>query len=202
MAPDPKGVPADHRHLALFWPVSYPATSVVNTQRRRSPVSEHVRYIDRTREYYLGQGYEKPYAWAHHTDAPFTPLTKPLSECRVAIVSTSDIAIQGPDGSRDRSHEFAVGNVYSLPADTPIELLYSRQEHYDQHATSLEDVNAFYPVARLRELVERGRIGSLAPRFHGVYTGYSQRKTAESDAPEVLRRCQEDDVDVALLTPV
>ena len=108
-------------------------------------MSEHVRYIDRTREYYLGQGYDKPYAWAHNTDAPFTPLTKPLSECRVAIVSTSDIAIQGPDGTRDRSHEFAVGNVYSLPSDTPIELLYSRQEHYDQHATTLDDVNAYYP---------------------------------------------------------
>jgi hypothetical protein len=165
-------------------------------------MSTHVRYIDRTRDYYLGQGYEKPYQWAHHTDAPFTPLTRPLAECRVAIVSTSDIAIAGPDGTRDRSNEFAVGNVYSLPADTPLEKLYSRQEHYDQHATTLDDVNVYYPVTRLQELVERGRIGSLAPRFHGVYTGYSSRKTAEVDAPEVLDRCREDGVDVVLLTPV
>ena len=165
-------------------------------------MSAPVRYIDRTRDYYLGQGYDKPYEWAHHTDAPFTPLTKPLSECRVAIVSTSDIAIRAADGTRDRDHEFAVGNVYSLPADTPVDLLYSRQEHYDQHATTLDDVNAYYPVTRLQELVERGRIASLAPRFHGVYTGYSQRKTSEADAPEVLRRCREDGVDVAVMTPV
>ncbi|MGH1493457.1 MAG: glycine/sarcosine/betaine reductase selenoprotein B family protein [Acidimicrobiales bacterium] len=165
-------------------------------------MSTHVRYIDRTRDYYLGQGYEKSYEWAHQTDAPFTPLTKPLAECNVAIVSTSDIAIKGPNGERDRSNEFSVGNVYSLPSDTPLDLLYSRQEHYDQHATSLDDVNAYYPVSRLQELVERGRIGSLAPRFHGVYTGYSKRKTAEVDAPEVLRRCIEDDVDLAVMTPV
>lgn len=165
-------------------------------------MSQYVRYIDRTRDYYLGQGYEKPYAWAHNTDAPFTPMVKPLSECRVAIVSTSDIAIQGQDGQRDRSSEFSVGNVYSLPSDTPLELLYSRQEHYDQHATTLDDINVYYPVSRLQELVERGRIGALAPRFHGVYTGYSQRKTMEADAPEVLRRCQEDGVDLALMTPV
>ena len=165
-------------------------------------MSTHVRYIDRTRDYYLGQGYDKPYEWAHHVDAPFTALTKPLSECKVAIVSTSDIAIAGPDGQRDRSHEFSVGNVYSLPSDTPVEKLYSRQEHYDQHATTLDDVNPYYPVARLQELVERGRIGSLAPRFHGVYTGYSKRKTAEVDAPEVVRRCIEDEVDVAVMTPV
>ena len=165
-------------------------------------MSTHVRYIDRTRDYYLSQGYDKPYEWAHHTDAPFTPLTKPLSESRVAIVSTSDIAIAGPDGERDRSNEFSVGNVYSLPADTPIDKLYSRQEHYDQHATTLDDVNPYYPVARLQELVEQGRIGELAPRFHGVYTGYSKRKTAEADAPEVLERCRADGVDVAILTPV
>jgi D-proline reductase (dithiol) PrdB len=71
-----------------------------------------------------------------------------------------------------------------------------------QHATTLDDVNAYYPVSRLGELVDRGRIGELAPRFHGVYTGYSKRKTAEIDAPEVLRRCIEDEVDVAVMTPV
>ena len=86
-------------------------------------MSAPVRYIDRTRDYYLGQGYDKPYEWAHHTDVPFTPLTKPLSESRIAIVSTSDIAIKKPDGSRDRDNEFSVGNVYSLPADTPVDLM-------------------------------------------------------------------------------
>ncbi|KDB64310.1 hypothetical protein AZ16_0859, partial [Bordetella bronchiseptica B18-5 (C3)] len=42
-----------------------------------------VRYIDKTRDYYLSQGYEKPYQWAQYDDVPFTPLGKPLSECRV-----------------------------------------------------------------------------------------------------------------------
>ena len=37
----------------------------------------HVRYIDKTRAYYLSQGYAKPYAWASNADAPFTPLVKP-----------------------------------------------------------------------------------------------------------------------------
>ena len=61
-------------------------------------MSAPVRYIDRTRDYYLGQGYDKPYEWAHHDDAPFTPLIKPLAESRVAIVSTSDIAIKSRMG--------------------------------------------------------------------------------------------------------
>ncbi len=164
---------------------------------------DHVRYIDRTRDYYLSQGYEKPYQWAHFDQVPFTPLPRPLSECTVGLVSTSDIAVAAPDGSgRERDSEALVGNVYSIPSDTAVERLYSRQEHYDQHTTNLDDVNSYYPITRLHELAEGGRIGAVAARGHGVYTAYSQRKTREVDAPEVLRRCREDGVDVAVLTPI
>ncbi|MDQ2831757.1 MAG: glycine reductase, partial [Chloroflexota bacterium] len=47
----------------------------------------------------------------------------------------------------------------------------------------------------------RGRIGRVAPRFHGVPTDRSQRATMQRDAPEVLAHCREDGADVALLVP-
>jgi hypothetical protein len=166
-------------------------------------MSDHVRYIDRTRDYYLSQGYEKPYQWARFDDVPFTPLKKPLAECRAALVSTSDVAVRAPNGvDRVKGEDDQHGSVYSLATDTPVETLFSRQEHYDQHATHLDDVNTYFPVSRLLEKVGQGRLSSLAPRCHGVYTAYSQRTTSERDAPEVLRRCREDEVDVAILTPV
>ena len=62
----------------------------------------------------------------------------------------------------------------------------------------MEDVNAFFPTARLHEAVEDGRIGSLTKRFIGVYNAYSQRRTLERDAPEVLKRLREDGADVAV----
>ena len=43
-----------------------------------------VRYMLRTRRYYLGLGYKNPYIWAHYIEAPFTPLKKPLSSSRLA----------------------------------------------------------------------------------------------------------------------
>ncbi len=162
----------------------------------------HVRYIDKTREYYLKEGYDSPYRWAHFDDVPFTPLRKPLTDCRVALVSTSDVAIRGDESAEDPTHAFLVGSTYSVPSDTPVERLYSRQEHYDKYATHLDDVNSYFPITRLHEFAKEGRIGSVAPRCHAVYTQYSQRRTLEKDAPEVLRRCREDGVDVALLTPV
>lgn len=48
-------------------------------------------YIDLSREYYAAQGYTKPYVWSYHQDAPFTKLEKPLSQCRIALVTTADI---------------------------------------------------------------------------------------------------------------
>jgi glycine/betaine/sarcosine/D-proline reductase family selenoprotein B len=162
----------------------------------------YVRYIDRTREYYAAEGYEKSYRWAHFDDVPFTPLPKPLAECTVTLVSTSDVALKADRGKNEQSHNSITGNVYSLPASTPADDLYSMQEHYDANATHLDDVNSFFPITRLQEAAKAGRIRAVAARVHGVYTSYSHRKTLEVDGPEMLRRCREDGVDVAVMTPV
>ncbi len=163
----------------------------------------YVRYIDRTRAYYAAEGYTEPYNWAHFEDVPFAKLTKPLSQCTVALISTSDVAIrQEGEAATSGDEATLIGNVYSLPSDTPEELFYTKQEHFDRVATHLDDVNSYFPITRLHEAAKAGRIGKVAARAHGVYTSYSQRKTIELDAPEVLRRCREDGVDVAVLTPV
>ena len=93
-------------------------------------------------------------------------------------------------------------NVYAVSADTPIEDLYSQTYDFDKHATTLEDVNTYFPITRMHEAADSGRIGSVAPTLYGVYNAYSQRKTREIDAPEVLRRCRDEEADLAVLTPV
>lgn len=165
-------------------------------------MAEHVRYIERTRDYYLEQGYETPYRWAHFDDAPFSPPSKPLSESRLALISTSEIAVRTWEDQRTPLEKGEVGNVYSMPSDTPEGDFYSHSLSFDKYATTLDDVNAFFPITRLRELAAEGRVGEIAPNAFGVYNAYSQRKTRETDAPEVLRRLRDEDVDVAILTPV
>ena len=64
-------------------------------------MASYVRYIDKTRDYYLSQGYDKPCQWAHFEDVPFTALAKPLSKCRVTLVSTSEISIRGAGHAED-----------------------------------------------------------------------------------------------------
>jgi hypothetical protein len=162
----------------------------------------YVRYIDKTTAYYQTQGYDKPYQWAQFDDVPFAPLKKPLAESRLALISTSEIASRAWEDQRLPLERGEAANVYAVATDMPLEDLYSRTHSYDMNATTLDDVNTFFPVTRLRELSEAGRIGALSPRAFGVYNAYSQQKTTGTDAPEVLARCREDGVDIALLVPV
>jgi hypothetical protein len=162
----------------------------------------YVRYIDRTKAYYKAEGYEKPYQWANFAEVPFTPLKKPLAESRVALVSTSEIAVRTWEDQRMPQEKGEAQNVYGVPTDTPVADLYSRTHSYDMNATTLDDVNSYFPVTRLQELQAAGRIGELAPTAYGVYNAYSQGKTMGTDAPEVLRQCREEGVDVAILVPV
>ena len=162
----------------------------------------YVRYIDKTREYYRSQGYEKPYKWAYFDDVPFTPLNKPLAKCLVALVSTGEVEVKDLDLSEDENQMGNVGGVYSIPSETSEDRLFSGSHSYDKHATTLEDVNAYFPSARLHEAVKEGRIGGLTDRCIGVYNAYSQRRTMDRDAPEVLKRLREDGADVALMVPV
>lgn len=162
----------------------------------------YVRYIDKTRAYYVSQGYEKPYVWAQNDSAPFTPLTKPLSASTITLISTSEIAIKGDPRFDDNPESRAQGNVYAVPSNTPASKLYSRTQSYDRYATSLDDPNAYFPIDRLHEAVTSRRLGKVAANCLGVYNAYSQRKTIERDAPEVLGQCRAMAVDVALLVPV
>lgn len=162
---------------------------------RRSTVS----YIDRTREYYAAQGYGKPYRWARFGDVPFARLERPLSQCQVALVTTASEW----KGQEVRDGVLRGGKqVWSGSVASPPERLFTDDLSWDKQATHTKDVESFLPIRRLEAYAAEGRIGGLAPRFHGVPTDYSQRRTLEQDAPEILRRCRDDAADVALLVPL
>lgn len=155
-----------------------------------------VSYIDKSREYYLSLGYRNPYKWAHFEEVPFAPLAKTLSQATVTLVTTAMPA------AKDGSNEPIVRAVHSLTSSEPPAKLHTEGLFWDRQATHTDDLDSYFPVNRLREFVDEGRIGRLAQRLHCAPTEYSQRNTIERDAPELLRRCREDGADAALLVPL
>jgi glycine/betaine/sarcosine/D-proline reductase family selenoprotein B len=162
-----------------------------------------IPYMARTREYYKAIGYTTPYRWAHHVEAPFQPLRKKLSESRVAVITTAapyqhGKGDQGPGAAYNGGAKFY--QVYSGDTSQQHDLRISHIG-YDRIHTSAKDGGTWFPLAQLIRLAKEGRIGSVAPRFHGAPTNRSHRVTIATDAPELLQRCRDDGVDAVVLVP-
>ena len=152
-----------------------------------------VSYIKRTRDYYRAQGYTTDYLWAHFDTTPFTRLKNPLSESRIGVITTTM-----PDTEAGRADR----RVWSTASEPIPRSMYTEELSWHKSMTHTDDVASFLPLAQLNKLQEEGVIGSVASRFHSVPTEYSQRNTIEKDAPKVLARCQQDEVDIAILVPL
>jgi D-proline reductase (dithiol) PrdB len=162
-----------------------------------------IPYLQRIRSYYQALGYGAPYRWAHYRHVPFHALAKPLSQCRLTIVTTAapfqpDKGDQGPGAPYNSAAKFFT--VYSGDTTVDHDLRISHIA-IDRAHTSAQDSGTYFPLPELRRLAADGRIGSAAPRFHGLPTNRSHRVTIEVDCSEVVQRCREDQVDAALLLP-
>ena len=153
-------------------------------------------YIDKSRNYYQAQGFGNPYRWAHHSSAPFVAPRKPLAGSRIALVTTA-MPMDGRESQEPIDRPRKV--VYAAPTLPPPGALFTQDLAWDKEATHTRDLDSFFPVHRLLEFAESGRIGSVASRYYGVPTEYSQRTTVDHDAPEILHWCREDGVDAVLL---
>jgi D-proline reductase (dithiol) PrdB len=161
-----------------------------------------IPYMDRTRTYYGALGYA-PYVWAKFEDVPFCPLKKPLSECRVALVTTAapydpTKGDQGPGAPYNASAKFY--KVYSGDSATDPDLRISHVAIDRTHTTG-EDKNSYFPLAALRKAASAGSIGELAPRFHGLPTNRSHRTTIDIDCVDLVDQVVEDQAGVAILVP-
>ncbi|MBN8872676.1 MAG: hypothetical protein J0H67_07565 [Rhodospirillales bacterium] len=162
-----------------------------------------IPYMQRTREYYKAIGYTTPYRWAHYLQAPFAPFQKKLAAARIAIITTAapfqpDKGDQGPGAAYNGSAKFY--QPYSKDSTQPYDLRISHIG-YDRTHTTATDSNTWFPLPALQRAVAAGRVCAIAPRFHGAPTNRSHRVTVQTDAPELLRRVQEDGADAVLLVP-
>ena len=162
-----------------------------------------VPYLHRIRTYYQALGYGAAYEWAHFADVPFSPLAKPLAGCRVALITTAapfnpQAGDQGPGAPYNAKAKFYA--VYSGDTALDHDLRISHVA-IDRDHTRADDPGSYFPLPALRRLAAKGRIASVAPRFHGAPTHRSHRATIQVDAPEIVARCLADAVDVAILVP-
>lgn len=164
---------------------------------RIDAVSDPIDYIERTRAQYEALGYP-PYRWVVNDDVPpFTPLARPLAECRVGLIASGGIYRVG-------QHAFHFKDDISFRAidvNTPADDLRISHFAYDTR-DARHDANVVFPYQTLKDLARLGRIGALAKQAYTFMGGiYSARKVREVLAPALADRLIRDEVDVAIMVP-
>lgn len=147
--------------------------------------------------------YMKGYRYRRFDWRPGTKLAKPLTEARVAVVTTASFYLpeQEPFDESIRGGDFS---YRELPADCDLRSLQisHRSDAFDA-AGLLADPNVALPLDRLGEMAAAGEIGSVAPR-HFSFQGSipAPGRLLKLSTPEVTEKLKADAVDAVLLTPV
>ncbi len=136
------------------------------------------------------------------TDIPWIPVTKLLSDSKVALVTTGGIH-QRDQVPFDMDDPQGDATFREIDAERPLSDLMITHDYYD-HSDADKDLNILFPIERLRELASEGFIGQLAEKhygFMGHIKGIHVQTLIHDTSREVAKRLKENNVDVVLLTP-
>ena len=166
-------------------------------------MTDPLRYIDRTRAYYLALGYGAPYVWAENSDIPFAPLQKPLTKTKVALVTTAALfdpakGDQGPSAAYNGAAKFYT--PYQAPVEDAPKTGISHIA-YDRKHSPATDEQSWLPLNALKQAAADGLIGDITKHFHGLPTNRSQRATLEEDSVLLLEALKRDQAEAAILVP-
>lgn len=158
-----------------------------------------VRYVDALATWYGSQGHP-PYQWTINHDTPFTPLSKPVSQCRVTMLTSGGISLcsmPGFDPMARNDHRLDAIPIEAAATDFQI------HDSYYDHMDADQDINCQFPIDRLRELVASGEVGDLAPRFWSGFMGriYNRSKVVQESGPAFADELKKDGVDLLIAVP-
>lgn len=145
----------------------------------------------------------KVYPWRRIDPVPWIKLSRPLNQCKVALVSSAGFVLpdQKPFDDTIKGGDWSFREIPSTSLVSELRDAH-RSESFD-HQGMLADPNLVFPLDRFRELKARGRIGDFNPRsfsFMGSIT--APGRLIKETAPRAAQLLVEDKVHAVLLVPV
>jgi D-proline reductase (dithiol) PrdB len=132
-------------------------------------------------------------------DTPVTRLSKPLHECRLALITTGGLYLK-TDLPFNLNLTDGDCSFRMLPSDIKIKDLSISHKWYN-HKFIKADLNCVFPIDRMREYVKRGLIESLSEEHYSFMGHIYDTKTLTKNAGKVGKRLKGMGVDIAFLTP-
>ncbi|MCP5095898.1 MAG: hypothetical protein GY943_10120 [Chloroflexi bacterium] len=160
------------------------------------------------------QAYDKD-GYFTYDDAPFTKLSKPLSESRVILLTSSGHFIEGDDpepfGEKNMTQKEAMRTIgkflqeeptlSEIPIGTPLDKLRVRHGGYDIRGAQ-EDANVALPISRLQEFDAENVIGEFVTPAYSFVGACAQMPLLKKTGPAWVEKFLGQKVDVAVLVPV
>lgn len=135
-----------------------------------------------------------------HRDYPEATLTKPLSQSRLALISSAGVHLKS-DTPFDVDNPAGDPSIRFIPANTLEEKLTVTHIYYDTKHAKV-DPSIVFPLKQLNELAHKGVIGSVANANVGLNGGIIDTTRVETESiPAVVNRFKEQKVDATLLVP-
>lgn len=126
---------------------------------------------------------------------PWTPFTGKLEEALVCLVSSAGVRVrEDPPFDTEGDTSYRV-----IPAESPSGDLTYDDTHYD-HACADADINCIFPLERLRELGDEGRIAGVTDRHFSFGFTMKLKQMRDETFPELLKKVEAERPDVVVLT--
>ena len=133
---------------------------------------------------------------------PWSSLGKLLSQAKIALVTSAGLHLRddqpfiGDPKGGDTSYRI-------IPSTAKVaDILQSHVSIGFDHTAIMRDVNVTFPMDRVRELVDKGLIGSLAQNYYSFMGALrNPRPLIEATGPEVASHLKAEGVDLVFITP-
>ena len=142
-----------------------------------------------------------------HAAIPWSAMTKPLTEAKVALLSTAGISMKGDppfDMDYERQNPTRGDSSFRrLRADATSDTIEVNHLHIDTGYIQ-RDLDVALPLDRLRELVAEGHVGSMAETHYSImgFQGADSSQLENETAPAIAEIVKNEEVDLVLLAPV
>lgn len=150
----------------------------------------------------LGRLWSKTARIEKESAVPWTPIRKPLRECRVCLITTGGLHLR-TDQPFDMSDPEGDPTYRVIPARVRAEDLTITHNYYD-HRDADRDFNILLPLDRVRELTKAGHIAGMTSRhysFMGHIDGHHVLGLQKKVLPQLLADLSSEEPDFVFLTP-
>lgn len=150
----------------------------------------------------LGRVWSKTAPMTTSSAVPWTPMSKPLTDCRISLMTTGGLHLKTDqpfnmdDPRGDPS--FRIIPATATQADLTI------THNYYNHADADRDFNILFPLDRVTELTSAGHLGGVTPShysFMGHIDGPHVATLERDILPALLARIGTERPDFVFLTP-